>query len=748
MDIQSFRRILTTFADSPADLDLSKGTLLLQLRGEFLEAKVVSRPDGIRILENGAESPAELWIFNRVARLPMLADRILEHVPNQQYFVTPRGKLRDQLDEAPDGNEVVVDDTAQAALSFLGRRPGGTASVLYLTSDAGEGKTTLIQHLAREQAKRYKAKEQDWLIVPVSLGGRTFMRFDDVIVGALMNRLRFPYLYYDAFLELVRLGVIVPALDGFEEVFVEGSAGSAGDAISALGNLVKGMHSAGSVLIAARKAYFEYKEIQSRTRLFDSLGGQSVSFGCLALTRWDRGKFIEYAKKRVITNPDRIYDEVERKLGANYPLLTRAVLVRRLLDIAEKPGDRVSLLEAIEADPNDYFRNFIGTIIRREANIWINKDGEVAKPLISEEEHYELLASVALEMWLSNAESLPVEVFDATAELFADSRRKDKSITRQVVERIKQHALIVKTDGNRFAFDHQEFYQFFLGEGLGELLSSGSSAEIAHAFRQGQLPRVSMETAARHLRRIDTSVADVITTINKVCLNEPRASYGKENLGGVLVRLLDANSTTELTLKDGSFPPESLAGRALSNIVFQECYFQPTSLHSARLLNCRFVRTEFESLELYRDVAENTILEECNCRSVVPVNAETPIYAPAQVTQALLESGFSFNVPPTANVTIPVPDQEMLLVGKLLRDILLSTSVNENTLQKRFGTRATQFFSDVLPRLQAAGVVEETTYAGRGQQKRYRLSMTMERLNRAVEQAEGSFDRFIEQVGV
>jgi hypothetical protein len=744
MDIQSLRRILTAFADSPADFDVNKGTVLLQLRGEYLEAKVVSRPGGLRVLENGDEFPAEVWIVNRVARLPMLADRILEHLPTEQFFVTPRGELSDQLDESPDDTQI-VDNTTEAAFTFLGRRPGGTASVLYLTSDAGEGKTTLIYHLAREQARRYKAKEQDWLIVPVSLGGRTFMRFDDVIVGALMNRLRFPYLYYDAFLELVRLGVIVPALDGFEEMLVEGPAG---DAISALGNLVEGMQSAGSVLIAARKAYFEYKDIQSQTRLFDSLGGQSVSFGCLALKRWDQAKFIEYAEKRGITNPYKVFQEVSKKLPANHPLLTRAVLVRRLLDIAESAEDRNQLLAGIEANPNDYFRSFIGTIIHREATEkWIDKLGEVAKPLISEDEHYELLASVALEMWGSNAEALRADVFDNVSDLFADSRRKAKVITRQVVERIKQHALIVKLDGNRFAFDHQEFYHFFLGEGIGNLLATGGTADIAHTLRQGQLPRLSVDTAARHLARLKIPVAEVIKTANEVCLNEPRTSYAKENLGGFLVRLLDASPATHLTLKDGSFPPDSLSGRVLSNIVFQDCYFQPSSLESTRLVNCRFINTEFERLDLYAGVAENTFLEDCNCRSVVPVNAETTIFAPARVTQALLQAGFLFDLASTpARSGVTVADQEMVLVEKMLRYFMRSTGLNENTLQLRFGEQAAQFFLEVLPKLEEAGVIETAKYSGRGQQKRYRLGMTRERINRAVEEAEGNFDRFIEQV--
>ena len=98
------------------------------------------------------------------------------------------------------------------------------------------------------------------------------MRFDDVIIGALVNRLRFPMLYYEAFIELVKMGAVVPALDGFEEMFVEGSAG---DAISALGNLVNTLQSSGTVLIAARKAYFEYRSLRGNTAL--RFSRQSIS---------------------------------------------------------------------------------------------------------------------------------------------------------------------------------------------------------------------------------------------------------------------------------------------------------------------------------------------------------------------------------------------------------------------------------------------------------------------------------------
>jgi len=107
-----------------------------------------------------------------------------------------------------------------------------------------------------------------------------------VIVAALVNRLRFPFLYYESFIELVRLGVLVPALDGFEEMFIENVAG---DAVSALGNLMRELRSSGAALIAARKAYFEFSRLETQARLFDTLAGSSVTFARLALQRWDRG---------------------------------------------------------------------------------------------------------------------------------------------------------------------------------------------------------------------------------------------------------------------------------------------------------------------------------------------------------------------------------------------------------------------------------------------------------------------------
>ena len=125
----------------------------------------------------------------------------------------------------------------------------------------GEGKTSLINEMAKQQADKFSRNETDWLLVPIPLGGRHFLRFDDITVGALQNRYRFPFLSTAPSSPLFEWASIVPVFDGFEEMFVENSSG---EALSAMGILVAALNSTGALVIAARKAYFEFENLKCK----------------------------------------------------------------------------------------------------------------------------------------------------------------------------------------------------------------------------------------------------------------------------------------------------------------------------------------------------------------------------------------------------------------------------------------------------------------------------------------------------
>ena len=550
------------------------------------------------------------------------------------------------------------------------------------------------------------------------------------------------------------MGAIVPALDGFEEMFVENANG---DAISALGNLMEMLGSSGTVLIAARNAYFDYKNLNTQAPLFESIRHQSVEFSRLALNRWSRDQFVQYASLSGVKDGASLFDQVAEALGdRQHPLLTRAVLVKRLMEFAISNTARDQVIEKVST-AEDYFGEFVGSIIEREAvEKWIDKTGELAQPLLTVDEHHELLADIALEMWVNENAALKADVLDAIAELYAESCGKDARITIQVRQRIAQHALIVPATGSSpsFRFDHEEFAHHFLGRALGRMLATGNGPDIRLAFRRSNFPDLAMDAAVKYVVRSGRQLAKVVESLNDACKTEPHASFVRENAGNLAIRLIAAVKGSEpIAVNRMSFSVDSLKGRDMRRAKFYDCYFQRTDLSSSQINDCIFERCQFEQIGLVGLLAaDNTVLRDCEVTSVVPQTADaTAVYRPRVIHGLLGKAGFSIhgaeNESPadeggtTWNLDIP-----LVLTERICRAFLRSTGLNENTIRQRLGTHASLFFNDVLPALLANRVVEEVPYSGGGQQHRYQLAASLEEIQESVRSADGDFHLFLAQI--
>ena len=750
MLFEDFKRIVTCFADRVDDVDASRGELLVQIRDETITARLRQRSDGLMVEEHGDFLPAVSWIVNRVARVPLLADRICSYVLPPDHFVRPSGQLLYQPDQEPSDDETFKADVVDALTETLDRRPAGTTSVVYLTSDAGEGKTSLIDFLAVKQAEAYKAKQSDWLLVPIPLGGRTFLRFDDVVVSALVNRLRFQLLYYDAFLELVRLGVLVPAFDGFEEMIVEASSG---EAISALGNLVGSLRSAGTLLVAARKAYFEYPSFRSQARLFEAIGSKGdVAFERVSLDRWDRSAFTRYATQRGVSAPDDLFRAVSARLGEKHPVLTRAVLVRRLVDVAKEDADLTGLLDRIGQDPQDYFHEFVEGLVEREAELkWLDKSGDPPRALLTTAEHHELLSMVAQEMWLSATDDLRTDVVGILVEMFASAREKSPAVTRQIGERIKQHSLLVTTGGGRstLAFDHEDFRIFYFGQALGRTLVEGDTSSVKSIIEKAALPANAVDEAAGVVRRNGEDAKKPLALLQQLADGELPASFVRENCGALTLALVE-HEDSAYAARDMSFPDGALRERRLQNVTVSGSYFHATSLAQTVLCNCRFVNCNFERLEIdgSEKVSQSSFDNECRVNSVVRVDAGDQIaqFDPEQIERELRRVGFEigFGAATDAEPLEQDPDDDLRIVQRVLRAFLRANALNESTIQTRLGVNANHFFRSLLPQLQHAGVLENVQYLGHGDQRRWKLAAPMTRIEEAMSAAGGEFDRFVQ----
>ena len=117
-------------------------------------------------------------------------------------------------------------------------------------------------------------------------------------------------------------------------------------------------------------------------------------------------------------------------------------------------------MDRIGQDERDFFHDFVGGIVEREAREkWTDKSGDSSGTLLTTDEHHELLSMVAQEMWLSATDALAMDVVSLVVEMFVDAREKSPAVARQIHERIKQHSLLAVTRIGRTAltFDHEDF---------------------------------------------------------------------------------------------------------------------------------------------------------------------------------------------------------------------------------------------------------------------------------------------------
>ncbi len=755
MRLKRFERILKFFADSEGDYTCNRTELMVQLREEIIDARVYMREGRLYVDEGDQVLSAEQWIPKRVARLPLLARHIISYVKPPPHFVNPSVHLLDRPSSQPLDQPIRKQNAVKCLTETLnkGKEIPDATSVMYLTSAAGEGKTSLIEYLAVQQARRYASGQSDWLLVPIPLGGRTFLRFDDVVVSSLVNRLRFQMLYYDAFLELVRLGFLVPAFDGFEEMIIESSSG---EAISALGRFVQSLQSNGSILVSARHSYFKYPSFGSQARLFDSIGSdKNVDFIRFSLDLWSRDIFLRYAEKRGVGEPTKLYNSVSKRLKKDHPVLTRAVLATRLVDTALDSETLQEFLERLGNTPHDYFHEFVGGIVEREAySKWLDKTGESSGAILTPEEHHHLLASLALEMWLSSTDCLRLDVVSILIEFYLEDNDISSKYRRDIEERIKDHALLkAGIQPKSLMFSHQEFQEFYFGLALEELLRKFDPDDVRMALDRSSLPESSVSEFIRKFSREDRSHRVLINHLQELADRETIDSFVRENCGLIAITLADDDTSGGFEIKNMMFPANTLRAKTLTNVTIADSYFRATNLNQSKLTKCVFINCEFERIEIdgSERICKSTINSECKLHGLVRYHGQdqSEYFAPDEILRTLLQSGFSVEEPPSdpqLRDNRPIrPSPNLRVLESFLRCFLRSTVVNENTIRTKLRKSAPRFRDHVLPSLIENQVLKEIKPKANNRPLQYRLAVTMTAIDTALRNAHGEFSNFVRE---
>ena len=755
MTYSTFKETVCKFADKPDEVEFSKDTFVLNYYEELLSGRCVQKDMRLYVEEDGKMEVAEQWIANRLGKLSILADRITSQIQSEPHFIHPSGTYLGDLETTGDDTPVEIQDVLSCIQSHLAKTPVGFTSVLYLTSNAGEGKTTIIEELAKIQAGQFLARKEQYLVVPIRLGGRPFMRLDEVILGSLSGRLRFRYLYYDAFIALVQMGFIVPAFDGFEEMLVESSAG---DAVSALGTLLSDMQSSGRIIVAARKAFFEFVSLRTQAKLFDSIHGDA-SFTKISVHRWTPVQFKKYVTFRLgQERADEVYAKVSSIVGPDHPILTQPVLVKRLVKIAEDDSHIDKLLHRLLESSHDFFFEFVRALLARESDEkWIGRS-EPPTPLLSVDQHTVLLSMIAHEMLVNSTNALRAEVIVLVADLFCESLNLSPSVAVQVKGRVCQHAFLTHGEfgAGLYSFDHEEFQHFFLGEFLGRSIQSHSTADFFSVVRRGLMPQFAVEAAIRFLSRrqvpADAAAAFVIQSV----ASELQPNYSKENAGALIAGITHNEVFHEFVIAGISFPAGTLSSRKFSGLVIEQCVLGGFSMCNAAWTNVLLNDCDIERIELPRSTSDpdspklsSIVWRDCTVRELYLTDTQENIFDPEHVNRFLQWHGVKIEedsgaAVPEPSGDLPDADQQLKVTTKLMRIMIRKPAISEGMIRQRLGTLAPYFFENVAPDLQDVGVITIEEQATGKRQYYYRLDMPMRQIQNAIDGSGGVFGRFLE----
>ena len=249
------RHDLASFGDpgTSVDVDGSERTFRASwtMRSEPREATFsISRDQGVWVTTNSAPRvPYRTFVSG-----PGMAD--LRHVAQMiQSARKPTLYISTQA-ASPNGSGPAIE-----VLTDLLVEEADTTRVVMVTGGAGTGKTSVLRELVGRHAEGYLSGRASRLLLYVNAQGRPLARLNEALATELQD-LRVGLTYHSVAV-LAQIGVLVPVIDGFDELL--GVSGY-DDAFSSLSGFIEQLHGEGQILASARSTYYEEEFLERAGR--------------------------------------------------------------------------------------------------------------------------------------------------------------------------------------------------------------------------------------------------------------------------------------------------------------------------------------------------------------------------------------------------------------------------------------------------------------------------------------------------
>ncbi len=634
---------LASFADPGSVSVIRSGRTLLaewKMRGESREATLTVSPDsGIKVSTGNETQPYTVFLAGtRMADLRRMA-QMIKQAKRQEIFVPTRAYRTDLNSAAPRA-------ATELLTELIERDDADATQVAMVTGEAGAGKTRVLQELVAQQANRYLQGKTKKLLLYINAQGRALARLNEALATELQD-LKVDLTYHSV-ATLARVGLLIPVVDGFDEIL--GVSGY-DDAFSSLEIFLEQLEGQGGLIASARSVYYE-EEFISRASRTSTLEGQAWSHVPVKIVPWeekDQEDFLkELAKREAISTEDQktLRLRVDNVFSENK-------------DLASKPLFFARVVSLLQRDPefsggDDLLGELTNKYLEREINEkLLNRQQQ---PLLPKEHLERLMGELAEEMWNQETRELDSISVREVAEYVLDEEEIAESTRQIVIERMPTLAFLARSEKHMgIMFEHEVFFFYFLTRTIAHQYIQGGTMQVI--LSRSTLPEFVAERfvfelqQGGHLSSLDDlqGIFDRLAGAGRTEWN--RKEQVQENGGMIILALLrkfnSSHGSSEITGRTIStvvFPGSNLDGVTLRNCILSDVEFRRTNLGTTMFIECdarevRLVeprvnvnstRLELNGLRVLEDVASIQELRD---------DGNSTIYAPNEIIQILAQCG-------------------------------------------------------------------------------------------------------------
>ncbi len=662
---ERIRYDLASFGDpgTSVDVDGSERTFRASwtMRGEPRDAKFsVSRDQGVWVTANGASRVPYRTFFSG----PGMADlrhvaQMIQSARKPTLFVPTRAK------------STISSGPAIKVLTDLLGEEADTTRVMMVTGGAGAGKTCVLRELVRRQAEAYLSGRTSRLLLYVNAQGRPLARLNEALATELQDLK--VVLTYHSVAVLARLGVLVPVIDGFDELL--GVSGY-DDAFSSLAGFLEQLHGDGQILASARSTYYE-EEFLERAGRASATGDQAWSHVPVQIEDWSDEDRQNYLNKWIEekgwspSDAQKFLDRVTRTFKDHAALALKPLFFTRVVDLLH--------YDSSFSSGDDLLRTLVREYSSREL-----KDKLLdrhSRPLLTEEQFGDLMQELAEEMWNQEARGLDVGSIRFVAEYFVHDAGLPDTTRQIIVERLHSMAFLGQGDAlsvrGGISFEHELFFFYFLARTIAARLAA-EGGDLRVILSRSALPEEVADRVAQELAGSDASAAgrlqDRLDRLSKAAEQESRRTAQVRENAGLLTMALLREQASRGAIQGCSIRSVVFPGGHLKNVTLIQCSLIDVAMRRTDLTSTRFVACEARGVRLYepRIGRESTRLEltglgveDVTGIRVLDDRSDTN-YAPSFIADTLRSCGAP--ITDDAGPKGPaVPDAELNLMERLMR---------------------------------------------------------------------------------